>query len=488
MDAMTKLLYDTKRLMMLRYPRFASEISSANISYRTDLKCHTAATDGKNIFFDPEYLAGLSEADRLFLIAHELMHIKFAHAFRLEDKNGEKRDMGIWNIATDAIINANLERDGFIIKEGYVNRPEALNYSAEEFYQLLLEEKKSKEQEQQSNSDQGSQDKNRSEDSQEQTESQNSNGETQQDQSNAQDGESSNDKNDGEGQQIGDDHSLWEEAFEKRKNGDKSNDNSNSSQSDDRSANDDLESHSFDEKEEFEKNYEERRTRAKENLERLKKEMLTDSNFSDKTNLGSVGESVEEFDWRLLLRREVEKTETIWSQRRSIAENNYAYRLEENDIDDEAETEVMIDVSGSVDLDLVKAFLRMIKPILKESKLKVGCFNEKFWGMKEIKSVNDIDNFEIPSGARGHSAWTEDWDLAVRSFTKKREINKIVFTDGEPCPGTMPKEDLRNENVIWLVYGNKHFKPCCGTVIQITSKQLAKLQDCKVDEVSRKTR
>ena len=27
--------------------------------------------------------------------------------------------------------------------------------------------------------------------------------------------------------------------------------------------------------------------------------------------------------------------------------------------------------------------------------------------------------------------------------------------------------DLRNENVIWLVYGNRDFKPCCGTVIQI---------------------
>lgn len=149
----------------------------------------------------------------------------------------------------------------------------------------------------------------------------------------------------------------------------------------------------------------------------------------------------------------------------------------------------MIDVSGSVDLDLVRAFLRMLKPILKESKLKVGCFNEKYWGMTEIKSVTDIDNFEIPSGARGHSAWTEDWDLAVRSFTKKREINKIVFTDGEPCPGTMPKDDLRNENVIWLVYDNKNFKPCCGTVIQITSKQLERLYDCQFsDEVSRKTR
>lgn len=504
MDSMAKLLYDTKRLMMLRYPRFASEIASANISYRTDLRCRTAATDGKNIFFDPEYLASLSESDRLFLIAHELMHIKFAHAFRLEDKNGEKRDMDVWNIATDAIINANLERDGFTIKEGYVNRPEALKYSAEEFYQLLLEEKKVKEEEKkQNNSGQDSQDKSKNGDSQEQSDNQNNENqnsqtqtenkdkesESQQEQLSNQDNQSSNDINDSESQQMGDDHSLWEEAFEKRKNGDKSTTNSNPSQNDDKQLDEEDKITNFDEREEFSSNREERIARAKENLERMKNDMLSSSNFSEKTNLGSVGESVEEFDWRLLLRREVEKTETIWSQRRSIAENNYAYRLEENDIDDEAETEVMIDVSGSVDLDLVRAFLRMLKPILRESKLKVGCFNEKYWGMTEIKSVSDIDNFEIPSGARGHSAWTEDWDLAVRSFTKKREINKIVFTDGEPCPGTMPKDDLRNENVIWLVYGNRNFKPCCGTVIQITSKQLERLYDCQIsDDVSRKIR
>jgi len=469
MDAMAKLLYDTKRLMMLRYPRFGSEIASANIAYKSDLRYHTAATDGKNIYFDPEYLAKLSESDRLFLIAHELMHIKFAHAFRLEDKNGQKRDPDVWNEATDAIINANLERDGFTIKEGYVNRPEALKYSAEEFYQLLLDEKKAKESEQQQkNNEQGNQSKKEDGDSQGQSNSQN---------------------NDSDSQHMGDDHSLWEEAFERRKKGNQSTDNSSTSQNEEKQLEDDSKNQNFDEREEFSSNREERIARAKENLERMKKDMLSRSNFSEKTNLGSVGESAEEFDWRLLLRREVEKTETIWSQRRSIAENNYAYRLEENDIDDEAETEVMIDVSGSVDLDLVRAFLRMLKPILKESKLKVGCFNEKYWGMTEIKSVSDIDNFEIPSGARGQSAWTEDWDLAVRSFTKKREINKIVFTDGEPCPGTMPKDDLRNENVIWLVYGNKNFKPCCGTVIQITSKQLERLYDCQFsDEVSRKTR
>ena len=489
MDAMAKLLYDTKRLMLLRYPRFGSEIASANIAYKSDLKYHTAATDGKNIYFDPEYLAKLSESDRLFLIAHELMHIKFAHAFRLEDKNGQKRDPDVWNEATDAIINANLERDGFTIKEGYVNRPEALKYSAEEFYQLLLDEKKAKKSEQQNSNEQGNKNQKENGDSQGQSDGQNNDNENSQEQSNSQGSQSSDNLNNDESQHIGDDHSLWEEAFEKRKKGNQSKDSSSTSQNEDKQLEDDSQPQNFDEREEFSSNREERITRAKENLERMKNDMLSGSNFSEKTNLGSVGESAEEFDWRLLLRREVEKAETIWSQRKSIAENNYAYRLEENDIDDEAETEVMIDVSGSVDLDLVRTFLRMLKPILKESKLKVGCFNEKYWGMTEIKSVTDIDNFEIPSGARGHSAWTEDWDLAVRSFTKKREINKIVFTDGEPCPGTMPKDDLRNENVIWLVYGNKNFKPCCGTVIQITSKQLERLYDFKFsDEVSRKTR
>ena len=142
---------------------------------------------------------------------------------------------------------------------------------------------------------------------------------------------------------------------------------------------------------EFEDNRQEKRERFKARREKIEHDIR--GTQEGVIELGSIGESKEAIDWKVLLRREVEKTETIWSQRRSIAENNYAYRLEENDIEDEAETEIMIDVSGSVDLDLVKAFLRQIKPILKQSKLKVGCFNEKFWGLVDIKSVRDIDNF-----------------------------------------------------------------------------------------------
>lgn len=458
MSANTDLIYDAKRKMLAKYPRFGSEIAVANIEFKDNLKYHTAATDGKNIYVDPNYFADLSENDRLFTIAHEIMHIKFMHMYRLKDKSGVKRDPELWNIATDAIINANLERDGFTIKEGYVNMPEALDYSAEEFYQKLLQEKEKKEQEQKNNQnqEQGDEQEQDNENS-EQTENQNSD----------------------EGKSQGDDHSLWEEAFKEQQNSQKKGqrqDENSQKQEQGQEQEQTGEEHTnidFDEKGEFEDNRKEKREKFKSRREKTKKDIR--STDKGTIELGDIGKSKEEIDWKLLLRREVEKTETIWSQRRSIAENNYAYRLEENDIEDEAETEVMIDVSGSVDLELVKSFLRQLKPLLEQSKLRVGCFNEQFWGLVDIKNVKDIDNFTIPKGARGHSAWTEDWDLAVRSFTKKREINKIVFTDGYPCPGTMPKEDLKRENIIWLVYGNKDFEPCCGKVINITEKQLEQL-------------
>lgn len=488
MSANTDLIYDAKRKMLAKYPRFGSEIAVANIEFKDNLKYHTAATDGKNIYVDPNYFASLSENDRLFTIAHEIMHIKFMHMYRLKDKSGVKRDPELWNIATDAIINANLERDGFTIKEGYVNMPEALDYSAEEFYQKLLQEKEKKEQEQKNNQNQNQDQEQGDGQEQEQDNQQGSGQSDEQDnkQGNEQNQEQNNENSDqtenqnsDEGKSQGDDHSLWEEAFKEQQNSQKKGqrqDENSQKQEQGQEQEQTGEEHAdidFDERGEFEDNRKEKREKFRSRREKTEKDIR--STDKGAIELGDIGKSKEEIDWKLLLRREVEKTETIWSQRRSIAENNYAYRLEENDIEDEAETEVMIDVSGSVDLELVKSFLRQLKPLLEQSKLRVGCFNERFWGLVDIKNVRDIDNFTIPRGARGDSAWTEDWDLAVRSFTKKREINKIVFTDGYPCPGTMPKEDLKRENIIWLIYGNKDFKPCCGKVINITEKQLEQL-------------
>ena len=74
MSVDTGLIYDIKRKMLAKYPRFGSEIAVANIEFRDDLPFHTAATDGKNIYVDPNYFESLSENDRLFTIAHEIIH------------------------------------------------------------------------------------------------------------------------------------------------------------------------------------------------------------------------------------------------------------------------------------------------------------------------------------------------------------------------------------------------------------------------------
>lgn len=425
------LIYDTKRLLLLRYPHFGSDFAKINMAYKDNLKYHTASTDGENIYFDYNYFSSLDEEERIFLMAHEALHIKFAHHLRLTDKNGKKKDLDIWNEATDAIINANLVRDGFKIKKGYVYRKDALKYTSEELYEIIYKEKK-------------------------------------------------NNKDNNNSDRYIDDHSMWEDSFKRKYQ--------QGLDIDDPSYNPSVPDNYIDENEEFEKNRKDQKAIAEEYLKKIREEMLKNNIDSNSVNLGNVGNDNNSIDWRILLRREMEKSEMIWSQRRSIAENNYAYRLEEYDIEEEAETEVMIDVSGSVSLNLVKHFLRMIKPILKSSKLKVGCFNARFWGMVNIKTINDIDNFVIPAGALGPSAYTEDWDLAVRSFTRKKEINKIVFTDGYPCPGNMPKEDLKNENIIWIVYGNTDFKPCCGKVINITETQLKYMQSCVNSDFKGKSR
>ena len=206
--------------------------------------------------------------------------------------------------------------------------------------------------------------------------------------------------------------------------------------------------------------------RARQMIERSK----ADSTPSSGHSFGDVGEvkrGEEVVDWKKLLKNSIEKEEMRWSYRRSSAENNYMARVEELESDGQAETEVMLDVSGSVNEKMVKEFLRQLKPILKQSKLKVGCFDEFVYDFKEIKTKDDIDNFQIMAT----SQWTENWDAAVRAFSRKKEVNKIIFTDGYPCPGTMPKEDLKSKNVIWIVYGNKDFHPCCGKVIYVDKKQ-----------------
>lgn len=68
----------------------------------------TACTDGRSIWYNPMFLAELTDEELVAVVAHECMHPALAHNTR----RGH-RDPRRWNIAADAAINPMLDKDGF---------------------------------------------------------------------------------------------------------------------------------------------------------------------------------------------------------------------------------------------------------------------------------------------------------------------------------------------------------------------------------------
>ena len=128
-----------KRKMLVKYPFFGSVVAS--VGYEENKDIPTAATDGETIYYNSEYLEGLSVEEQTFVFAHEVCHIAFNHILRSEGKNPE-----LWNIATDGVINQFLKRDGLKMAPGGIDMAEAISYDAEQLYEKLLQEKQQRQQ------------------------------------------------------------------------------------------------------------------------------------------------------------------------------------------------------------------------------------------------------------------------------------------------------------------------------------------------------
>lgn len=77
-----------------------------------------AATDGRNLFINPEYLASLKPPERVFVYAHEMEHIISKHPTRMKHYSREGTVRGLdfdaqqMNVAQDYVINAGLMEMG----------------------------------------------------------------------------------------------------------------------------------------------------------------------------------------------------------------------------------------------------------------------------------------------------------------------------------------------------------------------------------------
>src|SRR5574337_1291717 len=66
-----------------------------------NLAMPTLATDGKNLWFNPEFTEKLENQELVFCVAHEVMHASFRHPYR----GLMMRDHHKYNLAGDTVIN-----------------------------------------------------------------------------------------------------------------------------------------------------------------------------------------------------------------------------------------------------------------------------------------------------------------------------------------------------------------------------------------------
>ena len=457
-----------KRKMLVKYPFFGSVV--ANVDYKEDKEIPTAGTDGETIYYNPEFLERLSVEEQTFIFAHEVCHIAFNHILRSDGK-----DQRLWNIATDGVINQFLKNDGLKMVPGGVDMAEAIDYDAEQLYEKLLKEKQQNGQDDSQQNQQQSSSGNQGGNNHQQPQSQ--------EQSGGESGKNSQ-KEDKSKQDVGHDtHSMWEQTVKKHKEQQEKTDKKESSldkllgkdkeKTELEKKQEDLES--MGEKESFRKNLEDKKRKLEELKVEIAKQASQVGNTSngDIRTVSDIGIAKPLIDWRYVL-RETTKYDVDWSYRNATLENGVVTaNLEEQPI---SETEIVLDTSGSIDEVLLRNFLRECKNILQQSRLKVGCFDTKFYGFHDIRTEKDIENMQFEGGGG------TDFDVAVSAFSRRVE-NKIVFTDGW---ASMPSTPI---DAIWVVFGGRAINPAGGKVIHIDERQLERLCNYqKINEQKGRTR
>lgn len=114
---------------------FATLILQAPTHWITADEVPTAATDGINLFVNPEFFLGLDADERVFIVLHEVMHNVYNHVTRRGF-----RDPKIWNKACDYVINGELIARGFKMPPKGLHDTNYNGMSADEVYEVLKNE------------------------------------------------------------------------------------------------------------------------------------------------------------------------------------------------------------------------------------------------------------------------------------------------------------------------------------------------------------
>jgi len=113
-----------------RAPFFSALCLFARFVPREDIP--TAATDGRDVFYNPDWLGALDRSQREGVLLHEVLHAALLHPSR----RGAREPVR-WNVAADVVVNGIVESQGLPLAPGAVRDPKLADRSVEEIYALL---------------------------------------------------------------------------------------------------------------------------------------------------------------------------------------------------------------------------------------------------------------------------------------------------------------------------------------------------------------
>lgn len=520
-----------KRRLLVKYPFFGSVVANSNLIAEPSVG--TAGTDGKNIYYNPNFIESITDDQQTFIFAHEICHIAFDHIFRSEGK-----DKDLWNIATDSVVNAFLKQDGLPIVEGGVDIPEAINYDAEEMYKKLLEENKQQQQnsgqgnnsqnndsenqkEQQNQNGQGSS-SSTSESSDNQNENQNGQGQGQpndsdqkkssnnsdnqnshSDQSNSESSsnseQSENEEQQDKNHDVGHDtHSMWNKAIQQRHQEEQSQSDSgqSSDKDEDKQSLLDKLSKMFDKKtEQQEKQPQPDERKNKEQEKKKNKEIRKITELGEK---------------EAFKQNKIERKKQLEELRKALASQSHGHgsttNSERRNVTDIGTSEPLIDwrrllkeavkydidwsyQNAGIEDGVVTAYLEeMPRPETEIVLDTSGSIDETLLRnfLRECKNILQTSKVKVGCFDTQFYGFTEIKDVSdidnlpfyggggtnfdvAVNAFTRRVENKIIFTDGD---ANMPSTSI---DAIWIVFGGIKINPVGGKVIHIDDEQLERL-------------
>jgi predicted metal-dependent peptidase len=127
----------TARVGLLLKASFFGNMATRLTLVNADQWCPTAATDGRNFYYNSRFIKMLRPKEVEFLFGHEVLHCVYDHFGRRGD-----RDPQLWNIADDYCVNGDLKKHNvgeFITSVPCLYDKKYEGMSAEEVYDILYQ-------------------------------------------------------------------------------------------------------------------------------------------------------------------------------------------------------------------------------------------------------------------------------------------------------------------------------------------------------------